>query len=194
MSPSVSYFHRSLHFLPNRMDNRNATAEWERQREREAFLFDKVEHIDDFTDTGTAQRYYQANRERILRHFGGTSEHAEGTYDWYTQWEKWARQQWEQQQRQQQQQQGSTQQQRQQQPRQQKSRPRSEYVWDFDPTDPYVSALFCYHTSVSSNDAHVPFLSYSVLGIRRGGSPSEVSAAFRKQMMYVQSACCFSVL
>jgi hypothetical protein len=117
------------------MDNRSASAEWERQREREASLHDKIEHIDDFIDTGTARKYYQTNRERILRHFAGTNEHVEGTYDWYSNWEKWARQQWEQQQ--QQQQQGHTQQnQKAQQRRQQKSRPRNEFVWDFDPNDP----------------------------------------------------------
>ena len=118
------------------MDNRSASAEWERQREREASVHDKVDHIDDFTDTGTARRYFQANRDRILRHFAGTSEHGEGSYNWYSDWEKWARQQWEQQQ-----QQGYTQQPQQQtqRPRQQKARPRTEYVWDFDPNDPYVS-------------------------------------------------------
>jgi hypothetical protein len=113
------------------MDNRFASAEWERQREREASLHDKVDYIDDFTDMGTARRYFQTNRERILRNFAGTSEHGEGTYNWYSEWEKWARHQWEQQQ----QGQGHTYQ-RQQKPRQQKSRPRSEYVWDFDPNDP----------------------------------------------------------
>jgi hypothetical protein len=117
------------------MDNRSASAEWERQREREASVQDKINHIDDFTDTGTARRYFQANRERILHNFAGTNEHGEGPYTWYSEWEKWARQQWEQQQ-----QQGSPYQQQQQQqsqePRQQKFRQRVEYVWDFDPNDP----------------------------------------------------------
>ena len=123
--------------VTGRMDNRSASAEWERQREREASLHDKLEHIDDFTDTGTARRYFQANRERILRSFAGTSEHGEGSYDWYSEWEKWAKQQWEQQQQQGYTQQQQQQQQRQQQqPRQQKTRPRAEYVWDFDPNDP----------------------------------------------------------
>lgn len=120
------------------MDNRYASAQWERQREREASLHDKVEHIDDFVDTGNARKYFQTNRERILRHFAGTSEHNEGTYDWYASWEKWARQQWEQQQ----QQQGYAQQQQQQKarrPRQQAARPKTDFVWDFDPNDPYVS-------------------------------------------------------
>ena len=117
------------------MDNRSASAEWERQREREASHYDKVDHINDFTDTGTARRYFQANRDRILRSLAGTSEHGEGSYDWYSEWEKWARQQWEQQQ-----QQGYSQQQTQK-TRQQKTRPRAEYVWDFDPNDPYVFSM-----------------------------------------------------
>jgi hypothetical protein len=119
------------------MDNRSASAEWERQREREASLHEKVEYIDDFTDTGTARRYFQANRERILRSFAGTSEHGEGSYNWYSEWEKWARQQWEQQQQRQQDYSHQQQQnQQQKQTRQQKTRPRAEYVWDFDPNDP----------------------------------------------------------
>lgn len=115
------------------MDNRYASAEWERQREREASHLDKVEHIDDFIDTGNAKKFFQANREQILRQFAGTNEHTEGTYDWYSSWEKWARQQWEQQQ-----QQGYTQQRQQQgrRPRQQSARPQKEFVWDFDPNDP----------------------------------------------------------
>jgi transcription initiation factor TFIID subunit TAF12 len=116
------------------MDNRYASAQWERQREREASLHDKVEHIDDFIDTGGARKFFQTNRERILRHFAGTSEHTEGTYDWYASWE-----QWEQQQQQQQQQQGYAQQQQKQKarrPRQQAARPKKDYVWDFDPNDP----------------------------------------------------------
>ena len=122
-----------------RMDNRYASAQWERQREREASRHDKVDHIDDFVDTGNAQRFFQTNRERIIRHFAGTSEHTEGTYDWYASWEKWARQQWEQQQQQQQgqaRQQGYTQQQKTRRSKQQATRPRNDYVWDFDPNDP----------------------------------------------------------
>ena len=117
-----------------RMDNRYASAEWERQREREASLHSKVEHIDDFTDTGTARRYFQSNQDRIIRHFAGSNSHAEGTYDWYSNWEKWARQQWAQQQ--QNEQQGSSTQRQQQQRRRTTTRPQSEYVWDFDPNDP----------------------------------------------------------
>lgn len=116
------------------MDNRSASAEWERQREHEATMQDKFEHIDDFVDSGTARRYFQANRGRILHHFGGSNEHRAGAFDWYSEWEKWARQQWEQQQRQQ----GSytSQQQRQRQDIRQRSN--QEFQWDFDPQDPYV--------------------------------------------------------
>jgi hypothetical protein len=123
----------TLRFLL-RMDNRFASAQWERQREREASLND--EHIDDFVDTGSARNYFQTNRERILHHFAGTSEHAEGTYDWYASWEKWARQQWEQQQQQGYAQQQQQQQQRARRPRQQAPRPKTDFVWDFDPSDP----------------------------------------------------------
>jgi hypothetical protein len=131
-------------------------------------------HIDDFVDSGAAQRYFQANRDKILRQLSGEHEHDQGNFDWYTDWEKWARQQWEKQQRQQQQwhqqqqqyqgsydrQQTYQQQQQQQQQRRKREKPKVDYQWDFDVNDPY-----------------------SVLGIKRGASKEEVSAAFRKQMM-----------
>jgi hypothetical protein len=123
------------------MDNRVATAEWERQRQHEASAT-RMDHVDDFTDMGAAQRYFQANRDRILNRLGGQSERAEGTFDWYAEWEKWARQQWEQQQQQQQQQTSYGQQrtsygQQQGQQRTQRQPPKgTDYKWDFDPTDP----------------------------------------------------------
>ena len=125
------------------MDNRSSSAEWERQREHESSMQDKVEHIDDFVDSGTAIRYFQSNRGRILHHFGGSNEHVEGAFNWYTEWEKWARQQWEQKQRQQ----GSytnAGQQQQQQNRRQRPRQESdqEFQWDFNPNDPYVPLRF----------------------------------------------------
>jgi len=125
------------------MDNRSASAEWERLREHEASMDDVFDHVDDFVDSGTAQRYYQANRGRILRHLSGEQEHDEGDFDWYSEWEKWARKQWEQQQQQygsfggQQQQQQQQQQSYQRQQRSSRTQEsKQEYHWDFDVNDP----------------------------------------------------------
>jgi hypothetical protein len=120
------------------MDNRAASAEWERQREYEASTKDSFEQADtDFVDGGTARRFFVGNRGRILRHLSGQVEHEEGSFDWYQQWEEWARRQWEQQK----QQQGfdGQQQSSQQQGRRQKTQPKQEFQWDFNPNDPYVS-------------------------------------------------------
>lgn len=131
------------------------SAEWERQRENETF--EKMDsHKDDFIDSGAAQRYFRGNRGRILRDLSGTSQHEQGKYEWYKEWEAWARQQWSQQQ-QEQQFQG---------PREDsKARPRKpkgppDFQWDFDRNDPY-----------------------SVLGVSRSATKSEVSAAYRKEML-----------
>jgi hypothetical protein len=119
------------------MDNRWATAEWERQREHEAIM-DDTHHDDvdrtDFFDDGSAERFFWGNRARILRHLSGEVKHDHGDFDWYSDWEKWARQQWEQQQQQGQQQQTD---QRQRVKYQQKSKPK--YQWEFDQNDPYVT-------------------------------------------------------
>jgi hypothetical protein len=136
------------------MDNRVATAEWERQRAHEASVRGGMDHEDDFVDTGPAQRYFNANRARILNHLGGSSEHAAGAFDWYAEWEKWARQQWQQQQ---QQQQGSNANQRRD---QQSGRPSqqgrsSAYKWDFDPNDPYVLLLLGQWNRWLSNSHHI---------------------------------------
>jgi transcription initiation factor TFIID subunit TAF12 len=148
------------------MDQRWASAEWERQREHEAYVHHD-DHIDDFVDSGSAKRYFDQNRARILGHLSGEQAHEQGNFDWYKEWEEWARQQWQQQQQQQQQQYGQQQQQQQQQTYQQqqqqqtrRSKPQPEYQWDFDKNDPY-----------------------SVLGIRRGATKEQVSAAFRKEML-----------
>ena len=156
------------------MDHRSATAEWERQRQHEALMGETGHHQDtqddfrmnDFTDsTGTAKKYFTRRRESILRHLSGDHTHTEGSYDWYKDWQEWARQQWDQQQQQQtqqqtyqQQQQYHQQQQRTRTARQQPKKP--EFHWDFDPNDPY-----------------------SVLGIRRGATKAQVSEAFRKEML-----------
>lgn len=144
------------------MDNRWASADWERQRDHESVMDDRFDHVDDFADSGSAKRYFQSNRGRILRHLSGEQEHAQGEYDWYKKWEEWARHQWEQQQQQQSSQQThqqSQQQQRQQRPRSQQ-KPKPDYRWDFNPNDPY-----------------------SVLKIQRGATKTQVSAAFRKEML-----------
>lgn len=119
------------------MDNRWASADWERQREHEAYMDDRFDHIDDFVDSGAAKRYFQANRGRVLSHLSGEHEHKEGEFEWFKEWEEWARRQWEQQQQQQTYQQG---QQGQQTYQQQRTRPgqkaKPDYQWDFDPNDP----------------------------------------------------------
>ena len=143
------------------MDSQSASADWERQREHEALMDEETVQKDDFFDSsGAAKAYFVRNRDRILNALGGDARHEEG--DWYKDWQNWARNQWEQQQ-QQQQQQTSYQQQRQQQRARRndtRSSQKEDYKWDFDPNDPY-----------------------SVLGIRRGATKAEVSAAFRKQML-----------
>jgi DnaJ-domain-containing protein 1 len=149
------------------MDNRSAHADWEHQRQRES-MEAFVQKTDDFFDNGSARSYYQNNQSRILKHLSGEYEHEQGDYDFYKSWESWARQQWEQEQQkhggrqqtygEQQSSQQGQQQQRQQRKSQQARKP--EFHWDFDPNDPY-----------------------SVLGVRQGASKSELSAAFRREML-----------
>jgi negative regulator of genetic competence, sporulation and motility len=139
-------------------------AQWERQREHEATMEDRFDHQDDFVDSGPALRYFQANRQKILRHLSGETQHETGDFDWYKEWEEWARRVYSQQQQQQQQQSSNeyyqNQQQQQQQQRRTQQRQKAEYQWDFDVNNPY-----------------------SVLGISRGASKTEVSAAFRREML-----------
>jgi hypothetical protein len=149
------------------LDHRHASAEWERQREREAAGGEQTLHTDDFDDVrGTAKRYFETNKARILRTLGGENDHHRGDFDWYKEWEEWARRQYEQQAQQQggyqrqQQQQQQQQQQTYNQQRKQRPAQKTEYKWDFDPNDPY-----------------------SVLGIHRGATKAEVSAAFRREML-----------
>lgn len=174
------------------MDSRLATSEWERQRHREVSTLDKNQNNDDFVDSGAAQRYFSANRARILHHFEGSTQHVDGSFDWYAQWEEWARQQWTQQQTQQNSQASGQQQQHQQQQKQQRpprkanQSAKSDFKWDFNPDDPYVfySSLclaVCY--LIISYSYVYTSIRYSVLGIHRGASKTEISAAFRKQIM-----------
>jgi len=120
----------------------------------------------DFTDfSGRARDHFERNRESILRSLSGDASHEEGDFDWYSDWQAWAKQQWEQQARQQQQHQqyynqNQKQEQQQRQQRRSPSKPKDEFKWPFNPSDPY-----------------------SVLGIDRQASDAEVSNAFRKEML-----------
>jgi len=159
--------------------NRSHSAEWERQRDHEAKMSDRWSHSNDFVDNGSAQRYFERNKLKILRHLSGNYDHAQGNYTWYSQWEEWARQNFQQQTQQQwyeyrqqrgqnewrqtKEQQGTSergQQQRRQQQQQKSSTTNKQYKWEFNPSDPY-----------------------SVLGIQRGATKSEVSQAFRREML-----------
>ena len=158
------------------LEHRTASAEWEREREYEQGLKEEFYIENDFVDRSGAEAYFVRNKSNILFHLGGGArqdqQHQQGSYDWYNDWQEWARQQWEKQNAreqqysnsQQQHQYGNSsrrQQQRQRTQRQQRqSPPKQDYKWDFDPNDPY-----------------------SILGIPRGSSKSEVAAAFRKQML-----------
>jgi len=149
------------------MDTRKASAEWESQREHEAQMKEATySYGDDFMDNGSARRYFARNKKRILEYLGGSNSHEQGDFDWYKDYEEWARRQWQQQQQQTYQggygQQSQQQQQQQSygQQRSQRTTKKQEFVWPFDPNDPY-----------------------SVLGISRGATKAEVSAAFRKEML-----------
>ena len=155
-------------FLMPLIASRWASAEWERQRAHEQTYAEGIE--DDFMDPGTAQRYFQANKSRILSHLQGEEHHEQGNYDFYQDWTDWARRIFEQQQQQEQQyydySRNQQQQQRQRVYGEQQSRTSTnkkttnEYQWDFDPQDPYA-----------------------VLGIPRGSTKQQVSAAFRREML-----------
>ena len=163
------------------LSDREAGAEWERQRVHEAQSLDS-HHEDSFRDTGIAKRYFEKHQHRILRALReeeGRRDETDGQ-EWYRQWEQWAREQFEQAQRHAYQEQQEfhrkqqhgrrepygdqhnerTRQQRSQSRRsrdQEQTKKKREYEWDFDPSDPY-----------------------SVLGIKRGATKDEVSKAFRR--------------
>ena len=157
--------------------DRSASMEWERQRDHEARMSDTAwTRSDDFFDNGSARQYFERNKQKILSRLSGEYEHTQGDFDWYTQWEEWARRQFEQQQRaqrqwyedpgggyQERQRSQRTQYQRKEsasQRQQTQQKAKKDYKWDLDPNDPY-----------------------SVLGIKRGASKSEVSQAFRREML-----------
>ena len=164
------------------VDDRSATAEWERRRDHESRndSSSAVPNVDSFRDDGSARVYFTTNETRILKILSGEHQEnqREGT-EWYKQWEAWAKEQWdnaqreanraqEEFQRQQQQQQGRANNHQYQQSRQQTQGRRQykqatkddDYKWDFDINDPW-----------------------SVLGIPRNSSKEEVSKAFRREML-----------
>eukprot|EP00536_Pseudo-nitzschia_multiseries_P005649 jgi/Psemu1/254695/estExt_Genewise1Plus.C_1080058 len=161
------------------MDNKRASADWERQRQHEAEMTEDVHdaanksNMNNFNDvTGRARKFFNQNKDSILRSLSGDAKHEEGDFDWYADWQAWAQQQWKQQHareeaQQQRQEQGYYNQQRhdyrqqqQQQQQQAKAKKNDEFKWPFNPDDPY-----------------------SVLSIDRNASDTEVSSAFRKEML-----------
>jgi len=146
------------------MDNRSASADWERQRDHEQYV--NEDHLNDFLDDfsdvrGEAKRYFQQNKKRIFNQWNEPDLSKENDFDWYSDWEKWSRQQWEKEQRYQSNNREQQYQRKQTSSSSSSSSKRSkQYSWDFDPSDPY-----------------------SVLGIHRGASAREVSTAFRKEML-----------
>ena len=154
------------------MNATSADAEWERQRAHESQKATIRE--DSFRDNGSAKSYFVRNETIILRRLSDEEgRHHDLSYEWYKQWEAWAREQWEkaqreasraqeewqrQQQQQSQWQQSTQQQQQQQQQRHYKQAKKDDdFKWDFDVNDPW-----------------------SVLGIPRNSSKEEVSKAFRR--------------
>jgi hypothetical protein len=150
------------------MDNKRASAEWERQRAHDAEMHEETHATfgQDFVDNGSAQSYFQRNKENILRYLGGQDTHEQGSYDWYKDWEEWARRQWSEQQRRQEEETYDReyghhhQQQQTYGQRKQRQKPTPEFEWDFDPNDPY-----------------------SVLGLHRGATKQEVAAAYRREIL-----------
>jgi len=78
------------------MDATSADAEWERQRGYESQKSGSIRE-DSFRDTGSAKAYFTRNETIILRRLsdeeGRQNDHE--SYEWYKQWEAWAREQWE---------------------------------------------------------------------------------------------------
>jgi len=75
------------------MDNRKASAEWERQRQHEAKMTEDEDethksNMNDFNDvTGRAKAHFNRNRNFILRSLSGDATHEEGDFDWYSDWQ-----------------------------------------------------------------------------------------------------------
>lgn len=113
------------------MSSRLASTDWTRQRKKETEM--KIDHTDDFVDSGSAERFFQNNREQILRKLNN-EDHVRGDFDWYDEWGKWARQQWDQQQTGQSFD-GNRNREQFQHERKTSQRDSSQYQWDFDPLD-----------------------------------------------------------
>ena len=72
---------RTREYLLNRrivqpsMDTRSASADWERQRDHEAWMEDGMGSRNDFVDSGAALCFFSDNKRRILDDLGGSYEH-----------------------------------------------------------------------------------------------------------------------
>ena len=91
------------------MDQRYASAEWERERENEKY--EEYQIHNDFRDAH-AKHYFQRHKKNILRQWNQSND------DWYSNWE-------------------SSQQQSYQHQNDQQSQRTKSRTWDFDPKDPY---------------------------------------------------------
>jgi len=144
------------------MDSKTATAEWERQRLHEAQMHKHGEKVytSHFTDDGSASRYFHQNRSRILNHLRGQTE--EDTENLYGKWWEYVKRQAQQQQQQQQARRTSSGAERKEQDKRQREHQRRQETHDEveDSTDPY-----------------------KILGIQRSATMSEISQAFRREML-----------
>jgi hypothetical protein len=72
------------------MDNRKASADWERQRQHEAEMAEdeNSNKMNDFNDvSGRARAHFLQNKDSILRSLSGDVRHEEGDFDWYSDWQ-----------------------------------------------------------------------------------------------------------
>ena len=141
------------------MDSKTASAEWERQRLHEAQMHEHGErdYTSHFKDDGGAMRYFYQNKTRILNHFRGRKE--EDSESIYDKWWQYVKSQTQQQQTSYQKSRQTTgaQQERE---REQKGSGHQQSRDESDFNDPY-----------------------RVLSIKRGATMSEISQAFRREML-----------
>jgi hypothetical protein len=72
------------------MDNRKASADWERQRQHEAEMAEdeNTNKMNDFHDvSGRARAHFLQNKDSILRSLSGDARHEEGDFNWYSDWQ-----------------------------------------------------------------------------------------------------------
>lgn len=75
------------------MDNKKASADWERQRQHEAEMAEdendkNKSYMNDFTDiSGKARAHFNKNKDAILRSLSGDAKHEEGDFNWYSDWQ-----------------------------------------------------------------------------------------------------------